>query len=312
MKKLTLLNFSLLIGLSVSCQDKKETPEPFEVMFPEGISTQFYTDRTDKGTLTNTDIDEASGLIVSQNIGNALWTHNDSGDQARIFLLQDNGTSLNTFTLEGATNTDWEDMAIARHPANAQSYIYVADIGDNNGVRDTKTIYRFAEPTTATPVSTVIPAAAIDKIQFRYPDGNKDAETIWIDSNGDIYIVAKTADEIKLYLISYPQSVSEITTSTKVVSFPITFVVFQGAVGGSVAYNTGDILLKFYDRTYYWKRPIGKTIAETITTQSPVRLPYTQEPQGESIAWKADASGYYTLSEKFGGIVPKLYFYTKI
>jgi hypothetical protein len=282
--------YSILLGLS-ACTTADSQPKP--INFPTAINETLYQDRAEKGRVSDAELTEASGLAVSRQIPQALWTHNDSGDEARVFLVKDDATVLNRFTLENAENVDWEEMAIALYPANNQPYIYIGDIGDNLKVRNIKTIYRFPEPNSANPANTLIPANQIDKISFQYPDGNHDAEAMWVDNNGDIYIITKslTTEEAHVYYLAYPQSTNTTNIALKIATFPLIAV-----VAASLEIQTGDLLLKTYNSIYYWKRNLNKTIIETIT---------------EAIAWKSSLTGFYTLSEKQNNITPKLYFYAK-
>jgi hypothetical protein len=80
-------------------------------------------------------------------------------------------------------------------------------------------------------------------------------------------------------------------------------------VAGDISIND-EILLKTYDNIYYWKRQQGESIYQTLAKQ-PKILPYKPEPQGESITWKTDGNGYFTLSERNGAIIPDLLFYKR-
>src|SRR5215203_1068814 len=64
------------------------------------------------GTIQNSLITEASGIAASRMNSNVLWTHNDSGDSARVFAMTPAGTNLGTYSLTGAGATDWEDIAV--------------------------------------------------------------------------------------------------------------------------------------------------------------------------------------------------------
>ena len=75
-----------------------------------------------------------------------LWAHADSGADAEIHALTETGDHLATYPLEGATATDWEDIAVGPGPEDDTSYVYVGDIGDNTSVRGDVTVYRVATP----------------------------------------------------------------------------------------------------------------------------------------------------------------------
>lgn len=81
-------------------------------------------------------IEETSGLLF---INNKIITHNDSGDAATLYELnQSTGIIERTISISNATNVDWEDIA------KDESYIYIGDIGNNSGNRQDLKIYRIA------------------------------------------------------------------------------------------------------------------------------------------------------------------------
>lgn len=254
-----------------------------------------------KGTIENREINEASGLAASINQPNMLWTHNDSGDSPRLFLINHNGVSAAQFVLKGAENRDWEDIATGPGPEDETSYIYVGDIGDNRARHEVKTIYRIKEPQ----LSSATEITDFDVIEFVYPDGKRDAESLLIDPlSKDIYILSKREDHIGVYVAKYPQSTTEVITLKKLASIP-----YNQTVAADISADGQEILLKTYNNIYYWQRN-NRSISQTLSSP-PLSIRYKREPQGEAIAWQRDGLGFYTLSEKRAGIEPVLYFYAK-
>ena len=79
-------------------------------------------------------INESSGAIF---FNNRLITHNDSGNENKLYELDTiSGLVTRTVTIVNATNVDWEDMT------HDQSYLYIGDIGNNNGTRTDLKIYK--------------------------------------------------------------------------------------------------------------------------------------------------------------------------
>lgn len=278
------LKISFILFVAFSCT-KKEKPKqiivtgsPFEI----GKST---------GKLDYEDINEASGLVASRNNPNSLWTHNDSGDKPRIFLINAKGKHLATFNIEGATNRDWEDISSSNE--DGINYLYVGDIGDNDAVTDIKIVYRFPEPKVSSSASLIEGSvAAVQTIRFRYPDGKRDAECLMIDPiTKDMIIISKREKNVNIYVAAYPQSFTEIITLTKVGTLP-----FGQVVAGDTSPDGKEILLKNYEQIFYWKKEADETIIELL--KKPFQnLSYTQEKQGEAIAWKSDGNGFFTVSE---------------
>jgi hypothetical protein len=260
----------------------------------------------DRGALTNQEMDESSGLVVSRQNPNFIWTHNDSGDENRIFLLRTDGTWANTFYLRGVENRDWEDIAAGPGPREGINYLYIAEIGDNRAEFPFKHIYRFPEPDVTITLHDY-PVNDIETITFVYPDNIlMDAETLLVDPwTKDIYIITKREFPVTVYRLPYPQSTTDTIVAELYGVLPFTM-----AVGGDISADGRMIIVKSYDRVYLWQRNENETIANAFMKR-PLRLTYVPEPQGEAIGFTPDGNGYYTLSEVRDGIWPRLYYYSR-
>ena len=152
---------------------------------------------TPLGKLVNPLLEEVSGLVVSHRYPNRLYVHTDSGGEASVFVLDTLGNELGKLELSGLSNRDWEDIAVGPGP-NGSSYIYVAEIGDNEAKFDQIYIYRFAEPEQL----QAIPSAAIDRVSLQFPGGPKDAESLLVDPiSGELYLVSKRETKNTLYRV---------------------------------------------------------------------------------------------------------------
>jgi hypothetical protein len=81
-------------------------------------------------------------------------------------------------------------------------------------------------------------------------------------------------------------------------------------VAGDISPDGREVLIKNYDHIFYWENTEGKTIP-SLLQESPSEVPYKVEPQGESIAWSDDLSGFYTISERNKGKKSYLYYYKR-
>ena len=264
-----------------------------------------FTDRKMLSKIKNDEINEASGLEVSAVNNNMFWVHNDSGGQPRLFLLDGNGNDVFTCYLHGIENRDWEDIAVGSGPIEGESYLYIAEMGDNNAVHDWKYIYRLKEPLWNDKEESAV-VEDFDKLTFQFPDGNRDAETLMLDpKTRDIYIISKREEKVNVYIAPYPQPFGDTTTLKKVGVLP-----FDLAVAGDISDDGRQVLIKTYDWIFYWEKK-GQESIDSLLKNTPIKLPYTREPQGEAIAWAKDGSGYYTVSEEADGIEPVLYYYQR-
>ena len=297
-----LIIFTVLAFVSAGCKEVAGDPDPLN----RPISNLFDAQQQ-IGTIAADDINEASGLIESRSNNNFLWTHNDSGGQPQLFLIGRDGSEQSRATLEGAQNTDWEDITIGPGPDAGVEYLYVGDIGDNRALRNNLTIYRVAEPdVTGANLPNTQSLSNVESIDYVYSNGARDAEALMIDpTTRNIYIVTKREAQVGLYVLPYPQEIVQMDTAEFLMSMP-----FTGFTAGDISVSGDEILLKTYLEIYYWPRANGESIQDALS-EEPLRLNYTAEPQGEAICFAADGSGFFTLSEMATADDVPLYFYRR-
>ena len=144
-------------------------------------------------------VTESSGVAVSRRSPGVLWTHNDSGNPPYLFATDTTGAVRGTFSVTGARNVDWEDIALG--PCEGGSCLYLADTGDNRERRTYVAVYRVPEPDLpADRPKRVRPTARAHALIFRYPDGPHDVEAMWVSPAGDVHLVTKgSSDPVRHY-----------------------------------------------------------------------------------------------------------------
>jgi len=281
--------------LMVACSSKEQSNSRSDEFLP-GVKL---------AALNNKELKEISGIAASVKNPKMLWAHNDSGNGADIFLLDDHLDVKLTCTLSGIENRDWEDIAVGPGPDASKSYVYVADIGDNESQYQYKYIYRFEEPALNNTQSTKITITSFDRITFQLSDARKDTETLLLDPRTrNLYVVSKREEPVCLYELKYPYPQGDTVVAEKVLTLPFTQI-----VGGDFSADGQEILMKNYTQVYYWNSS-SKSITDLLK-ESPLEIPYEAEPQGESITWATDGSGFYTLSEEKKKEKSYLYFYKR-
>ena len=261
------------------------------------------------GTIQSSAVNEASGIAASRMNSNVLWAHNDSGDSARVFAMTTTGTTLGTYSITGASAFDWEDIAVGPGPTFGLQYLYLADIGDNilgnTPIRSNVSIYRVPEPVVSdiqSPVTTSL--SGVEKLTFAYPDGARDAETMFVDpQTRDIYIISKRENPHRVYRAAYPQATSGTTTLEYVTQFNHS----NWLTGGDISVTGNEIIVRGVEAGSgrLFTRPAGGSIADAFST-TPTTIPLRSEPQGEAIGFDPRGWGYYTTSE--GSSQPIYYF----
>lgn len=187
------------------------------------------------GTLPNT-VSETSGLLF---YNNKIITHNDSGNLPQLYEIDTLSLAITrTVNISNALNVDWEDIA------QDDTYIYIGDIGNNNGTRKDLTVYRVLKEEYNT-----LDTVTADKIIYAYDDqtsfvdsGNSDwdAEAMFVLDN-QLIILTKQWDSggtVSYFLPILPGNYS----ATKLDSYFIDGLV----TGASYNPDSGKLLIIGY------------------------------------------------------------------
>lgn len=311
-----------LLSFAPGCQRKDPLP----------IDENFFEVGAIQGELDTNELKEASGLAGSIGSPDLLWVHNDGGDVARIFLIDEHAHIQATVWFANIKHRDWEDMTVGPGPVEGKNYIYVGDIGDNDAKHKYKFIYRVEEPVADWSKVHDTTLVHVEGIKFQLPDGPRDAESMMVDPlTRDIYLISKREQKVNLYRLPYPQSTTEEMTAElalpklefnqfeeKIVSQKNGETLTNGyhsdyfnqVVACAISKDGSEVLIKSYSSVYYWKREKNESIADLLK-RMPTRLPYFPEPQGEAITFDVKGEGYFTLNEKLGKNPQQLVFYKR-
>jgi hypothetical protein len=300
---------SLLVAACI-----KVMPDPTDPA--AGEST--YSDAIDRGEVENPRIMEASGIAASRKNPGYFWVTNDSDVQGPMLYLVDSlGKGRKEYLLQGATQRDWEDLAIVGE-SDGSATVYVGDIGDNFQDNPKYSIYWFKDLKITSNPYTVL--TDVNKLTFHLPDGFHDMEALLVDQQSkDIFVISKRENNKRLYKIPASKVVNGATVTAEYIedlSFSVPFTndaKIQQAyyvTGGSVSPDNSEILVRNYIGVYYWKRKAGESIPAALLRPAKA-VPYKMEPQGEGVSFAHDGSGYYTVSEAPDNIPSHLYYFRK-
>ncbi|MGH9179176.1 MAG: hypothetical protein ACRD0N_11580 [Acidimicrobiales bacterium] len=245
------------------------------------------------GQVADPEVDESSGLAASRRSPGLLWTHNDSGDEPRLYCLTGRGASCGTWTVAGADAFDWEDMAAGPGPAAGEHYLYLGDIGDNRSTRANVVVYRVREPVAdAAAGGAAASTSAAEALTLRYADGPHDAEALMAHpATGDLYIVTKALSSGGVY--KAPAGTSLLTRVAGIDLGP-----GEAVTGGDISPDGRRVTLSTYRRGYELSLPAGAGDLDTVWSQPPVPVDLGVRAQGESVAYRLDGNGLFTTSEK--------------
>ena len=216
---------------------------------------------------------ESSGLVVRDGL---FVTVNDSGDSGRVFVVDGSGRTVGTTSWAGEP-TDIE--ALAPGPPGE---VWVADIGDNAGERDSVEVLlvpygrgsQTVEPTSYTLV---------------YPDGPHDAETLLADPvSGELLVVSKDVFGGTVYAAPQQLSTDRPNRLRAVAeAMPI-------ATDGAFFPGGGRYVVRGYDSATIYTYP-GH---EPLTS---FRLP--PQPQGEGIAVAPDGTVHVSSEGQYAEVL---------
>eukprot|EP00930_Biecheleria_cincta_P072554 TRINITY_DN59933_c0_g1_i1.p1 TRINITY_DN59933_c0_g1~~TRINITY_DN59933_c0_g1_i1.p1 ORF type:complete len:409 (-),score=48.31 TRINITY_DN59933_c0_g1_i1:82-1308(-) len=210
----------------------------------------------------DTPLVEASGLQASSKNPGVFYTMDDGPKKPFLYMVDRNGKLLGNLFMDGLNETswephsdhhlgDWESLALGPCAVgSSESCIYIADIGNNCARTDIACPYmrkdniysliRVPEPSLAeldTANRTITVTST--RLNFKYPDGPHDAETLIMASTGKAYVVTKDPNISCLYEL--PAAWSDITDSPSALPNATKLASLE-AVSGELV-TDGDFLL---------------------------------------------------------------------
>lgn len=220
--------------------------------------------------ITDARVPESSALVISKRDPALAYTINDSGHQPTVYAVEvATGKVVGATQLVGHKIVDPEALAI-----DGDGRLWVADIGDNDALRSSVSLYALDEPVIGK--LQVKPA----RYRVRYADGNTDAEALLADPTGDrMFIVSKGLLGGQLYRLPAPLSTTAVNEAEPVADAEIPAMVTDG----DYLPDGAHVVLRSYlgvqvldART--WKTTWSATIAETRQSES-----LAAEPDGTSV-----------------------------
>lgn len=259
--------------------------------------------------ISDSGLDEISGLVASRRHPGLYYVHNDSGGGPYVHMIDREGQTRLTIRLRGIQAVDYEDIALAPGAEPGTFDVCVADIGDNDARRPHITIYRFPEPELSeTKHATIIVTPRAYRL--RYPDGPVDAEAFLVHPRtGDGYVITKrTAGAGMVYQLPAPWDESRERELVRVgpLRLPAALLPLRIVTAADIHPDGRRFAVRCYADGWEWWLPADATDAdfERIFDTEPVRLSLAPERQGEALCYSADGKAILTVSE---GNRPTLY-----
>lgn len=246
----------------------------------------------DTAVLRSPRLVESSGVTPSARVRGVLWTHNDSGDEPRLYATDSAGHDLGSVRVAGAMNVDWEDLGSGPCPDHPGTCLYAADIGDNRHHRDHVVIYRLVEPPPPLERSDTLREVPLEAATaLRYPDHPHDAEAVVVEPSGRVSIITKELLARPLFFRvpprRTPQQPGEVDTLRLVGTLDLdpSIARLRMVTGAAVSPDGAILAVRTYSSLHFF-RLRDDSLPTPLTPPSGLTIPVV-EPQGEGVAFLA-------------------------
>lgn len=245
--------------------------------------------------LANPRIDESSGIACSRRVPGMFWTHNDSDDDARIYLFDAKGRDLGSCLLAGVTAYDWEDMASFK--IGEKCYLLICDTGNNGRAAAVQMLYLVEEP----PIDrqrgvSVKEVPVVQTIHYSYEDDYRDCEAVAIDpTDKTFYMVTKERgrQECFVYKLPWPENDAKRAFTAR----PIGKLRLPEVTGMDISPDGRRAAVVTYHNAYEFSRGEKEDWAAGFA-RPPREIKVPERQQGESIGYGPDGRTLYLTSEK--------------
>lgn len=258
------------------------------------------------GKFESEDILESSGVIASRNHRDKFWTHNDNGDDLRLFLVDVTGKLHAIVELANIKARDVED--ISEYEIDGESYIVLGDIGDNAFRRETCALLVFEEPELKLEREKVV-RAKIDEIvrmEFAYEDGSRNCEAMAVDSrNQEVWLATKESlagrfSPRKRTPAFYRLSIADMK---KVQQEPLVAEKIEPmqdplVTGMDFSHDSSLAVIRTYTYARLYRRDSEQSWEEVFRTGDSELFGLPTQIQGEAICFFQDDSALLTTSEQ--------------
>ena len=252
-------------------------------------------------TIQSAAIKEASGVAASGADPNFLWVLNDSGAGPEIHLIGTDGSAHGGFKLKDAHNVDWEDLA--GFTLDKKNYLLIADSGDNDARRESRTLYIVPEPALPVPGTKLDSTVAPEwQIEFQYDGGPRDCEAVAVDpASKSVILVTKRTTPPEVYQLPL-RPPAGLQTARKIgvteVRCPIesTLPFPNQPTGLAITRDGSKAAIVTYAGLFLFSRKGGESW-ENVFGRNPIALAPHQLRQAESVTFSRDGKFLSVVSE---------------
>jgi hypothetical protein len=269
---------------------------------PEGPDSIHYGPGRQLGVLACERLDELSGMACSRRQPGLFWAHNDSGDEAQIYLFDLKGRDLGSCLVAGVMNYDWEDMA--SFTADGKPCLLLADTGNNGLAAAVHMLHLIEEPPCDPQRGVkVMEVPVLRTIYFSFEDDHRNCEAVGVDpTDKTILLVSKErARSCCVYALPWPKddhgAKPNVLPKRALVARRIGTLELRQVSGMDVSPDGRRAIVLTYGNAFeYVRAEKDDWVRAFARPPREIELPY--RVQGESICYGPDGKTLYAGSEK--------------
>ena len=269
------------------------------------------------GTITSSELNEISGIDVSQMNEDLLWCINDRGNKPILYGITSEGELKKRYYVRPVKNNDWED--IVTFSMGDTNWILIADVGDNDAERHHCQLLLILEPRIQKAENEYISPKVT--LRFQYEDGPRDCESVAVDVAGQRILLISKRTPIPI-LYSLPLTLT--SSSTPMIARRITTLdqaprpteaqkkenrLFRyGGQPTAMDYSENSKLAVILTYRDFWIYEVASGDWQTALSGLPVSTTLPLMRQAESICFDEKGIGLYFTTEK----VPAPLYYLRL
>ncbi|MEZ5461615.1 hypothetical protein [Dokdonella sp.] len=164
--------------------------------------------------ITDSRLDEISGIAASRLADAVYWVHNDAPRPASLHAINGRGERIAQLIVEGVRAVDWED--VASFVKDGKSWLLIGDVGDNAGTRKDYELILIEEPDLQKSGGETLSRKPEWRMRFRYPDGAHDCEAIAIDMKAhQVLLLSKRSSTPAVYALPLAANTEQMQVARK-------------------------------------------------------------------------------------------------
>ena len=256
--------------------------------------------------LKDREINESSGIVRSLRNEDCFWTHNDSGDKPRLFLVHRDGRTIARFQVQGVKAIDWEDIAITQ--IGGVPKLIIGDIGGNAQPRKNVALHIISEPLfeydDSKPLQPIDLSSKVETtIRVTFKTGVSNCEAIAVDhASGQVLIVEKALLGGRVYVVPLPRAGEIAKEFTDEQAKEIGHTEIPFACACDISDDNKLLVVTTYTQGYLFTRKVSEAGVAEEWSETLKRTPFTfrlsKLKQAEAVCFSKDARSIYMTSEQ--------------